>query len=199
MATAAVGFRPHTGWSAAVVLSGSPASPRLVDRRRVELTESRDHDSVFVFHAAAQGDPRAAAARVRAATEEAEARAIRALAQLKADVAAAGHQLVAGGLIVGALRTLPPLADLLRSHALIHSAEGELYRQVLATAGDAQGLALQLLPARELEERAAQTLGLRPALLARQLAELGKTLGPPWGKDQKDAALAAWLALAGSR
>jgi hypothetical protein len=199
MATASVGFRPHTGWSAAVVLSGSPTSPRLVDRRRLELTEGRDHDAIFVFHAAAQGDPKSAAERVRAATEEAEARAIRALAQLKADVAAAGHQLVTGGLIVGALRTLPPLVDLLKSHALIHSAEGELYRQVLATAGDAQGLPLQLLPARELEERAAHTLGLRPAVLARQLAELGKTLGPPWGRDQKDAALAAWLALAGSR
>jgi len=199
MALAAVGFRPHTGWSVAVVLAGSPSSPRLVDRRRVELAEAGDRSSVFVFHSAAQGDPRAAAARVRAATEEAEAHAIRALAQLKADVAIAGHQLVAGAVIVGSVRTLPPLAELLKSHALIHSAEGELYRRVLASAGDAQGLFLLTLPARELEERAGQKLGLRPALLARQLSELGKTIGPPWGRDQKDAALAAWLALAGSR
>jgi len=31
----------------------------------------------------------------------------------------------------------------------------------------------------------------------KRIAMLGKSMGPPWGKDQKDAALAAMVALAG--
>jgi hypothetical protein len=30
------------------------------------------------------------------------------------------------------------------------------------------------------------------------VAALGKTVGPPWGADQKQAALLAWLLLAGA-
>ena len=33
--------------------------------------------------------------------------------------------------------------------------------------------------------------------LRKTIASLGKSLGPPWGKDQKDASLAAMIALHG--
>jgi hypothetical protein len=33
--------------------------------------------------------------------------------------------------------------------------------------------------------------------LLKRVAALGKSVGPPWGKDQKDAALAAMIALQG--
>jgi hypothetical protein len=35
------------------------------------------------------------------------------------------------------------------------------------------------------------------ALIAGQIASLGKSVGPPWGKDQKSATLAAMVALQG--
>jgi hypothetical protein len=38
--------------------------------------------------------------------------------------------------------------------------------------------------------------GLPPQRVASALAEAGKASGRPWARDQKDAALAAWLARA---
>jgi hypothetical protein len=35
--------------------------------------------------------------------------------------------------------------------------------------------------------------------MLQRIAALGKSAGPPWGKDQKDAALAALVALRGRR
>ena len=57
---AALGFRVHTGWAAAVVLAGPSTAPRVIDRRRFNLVEETDHDSVFVYHAAAEVDAAAA-------------------------------------------------------------------------------------------------------------------------------------------
>jgi len=37
--------------------------------------------------------------------------------------------------------------------------------------------------------------GMSEPALRKELAVLGKSVGPPWGRDQKDAALAALVAL----
>ena len=50
----------------------------------------------------------------------------------------------------------------------------------------------------ELYEEAAVNIGTSDASLQAQLTGLGRALGPPWQRDQKEAAAAAWLALAGS-
>jgi hypothetical protein len=47
-----------------------------------------------------------------------------------------------------------------------------------------------------LSDHARQALGLSPSKLRDRLAALGQGLGPPWGQDQKEAALVAWMALA---
>jgi hypothetical protein len=48
----------------------------------------------------------------------------------------------------------------------------------------------------ELFEEAASRVGTSDASLRAQLTGLGRALGPPWQRDQKEAAAAAWLALA---
>ena len=50
----------------------------------------------------------------------------------------------------------------------------------------------------ELFEEAAVHIGTSDASLQAQLTGLGRALGPPWQRDQKEAASAAWLALASS-
>jgi hypothetical protein len=50
----------------------------------------------------------------------------------------------------------------------------------------------------ELYEEAAVNIGASDASLRAQLTGLGRALGPPWQRDQKEAAAAAWLALASS-
>jgi hypothetical protein len=78
---------------------------------------------------------------------------------------------------------------------LVHAAEGELYRRVLVRACEACGIRALPIPAKEIELRAAGALGIAPAGLPARLAALGKHAGRPWARDQKESALAAWIAL----
>jgi hypothetical protein len=107
-----------------------------------------------------------------------------------------GHAVTACGLLLASGRALPSLAGILASHALIHTAEGELYRNALAKASEQCGMPLLRVKERELFRRAENDLHVSNAGIEQQLAKLGKSVGPPWRQDEKYAALVAWLALA---
>jgi hypothetical protein len=189
---AAVGFSTHTGWAAAVVLAGTAERPRVVFRSRIELLEGTDR---FVFHRAAELDL-AAAERLVQHAEEVSRRKAR--EGLRALLDPAQVRLVAAGIVGGNARVPSDLAAVLRSHALVHAAEGELFRGALAFASEEAGLKVTAVPSQKLHARAAAALGLPEADLAARIADLRRGLGPPWGKDQKDGAAVAWLALAGA-
>jgi hypothetical protein len=189
---AALGVRAHSGWAALVAVAGPLAEPVAVLRRRVVLSKERPRQP---FHAA-EGRPLPAAEDlVRRSTEEAAALAERSLEEAVLELRAEGHEPVALGLLLAAGRPLPELPAILASHALIHAAEGELFRDVLRRAGRGCGLRLAEVGERELEEKAQRSLARPLAELQARVASWGKILGPPWTQDEKRAALVAWLAL----
>ena len=188
---AGIGFFAHTGWAAAVALAGPVDSPRVAARRRLDLWEGPD---AHAYHRAAELDPRAARELIARAVDLSRRRAVDALQTLLAEIGARA----AGAVIVGGNARIPAdLAAVLRSHPLVHGAEGELFRNALAAACAAANVQVQIVLARDLHARAAGAVRLPPAELSRRITELGRTVGSPWGKDQKDCAAAAWLALAG--
>lgn len=191
---AALGLRTHSGWAVLVAVAGSTAAPDILLRRRVVLSRQTPRQP---FHAA-EGQPfPAAEALVRRSIEEAAALAETAVIDALVQVRNAGHEVRTAGLLVAAGRPLPGLREVLASHALIHAAEGELFRDALRQAGLRCGLVVTSVREKELEERATATLDRSQPDLRRQLAAWGKALGPPWTQDEKRAALVAWLALAG--
>jgi hypothetical protein len=190
---AALGFRSHSGWAALVAVAGPPAEPAAILRRRVELSRRTPRQP---FHAAEGCLFPAAEALVRRSTDEASALATSAVEGAIAELRARGYETVASGLLLSAGRALPDLRSVLASHALIHAAEGELFREVLRQASGRCGLHLAEVKERELPERAARAAGVPSAELQRRLAEWGKALGAPWTQDEKRAALVAWIALA---
>ena len=115
--------------------------------------------------------------------------AIDGLRDRRYEVATAGQTLSSG-------RALPGLAQVLASHALIHTAEGEFFRQALVEASGHCGLPVHGIKERELLERGAVQFRTTTAALERQINAIGKSIGPPWTQDQKYAALTAWIALA---
>lgn len=190
--TSALGFRSHSGWATLIVVAGSAKEPDIVLRRRVELSRETPRQP---FHAA-EGLPFAEAeALIRRSTDEATALAARAVEDAVAELRAAGHEPVAGGLLLAAGRPLPGLRAVLASHALIHAAEGELFRDVLRQASRDCGLRVTEVRDRDLEEEAARSLRRSTAEMGRLLGAWGKALGPPWTQDEKRAALVAWVAL----
>lgn len=85
--------------------------------------------------------------------------------------------------------------EILAVHFRMHKAEGEFFRDVLARAAQKCALPLVAIPEKRLDACAAKALATPAARLSREIALLGRSIGPPWGNDQKSAALAAWVAL----
>jgi hypothetical protein len=167
----AIGFRCHSGWAVLVVVSGSLASPVLLDRRRVELVDGSLPPQPY--HAVAEGGSLASVIdAVADAAGSAVSHALRSVA--RADVV---------GVVATARRIPTSLDQILASHALLHAAEGHLFeRAVIEAAGDA-GLGVHVVEP--------SSINVLPAVEA-----LGRAIGPPWQKDHKWATTAALIALA---
>jgi hypothetical protein len=193
---AAVGFRAHSGWAAAVVLSGPAEAPVVVMRRRIEMMERRGAGPSQPYHAAVGLDIREAAQLVEGSAARAAALAALALRAMIEDLRGLGHRVAGCGLLLASGRALPPLERILASHPLLHTAEGELFRGALRAASHECGLPLIEIRERELFARAGVHLQLPDAQVERHLAGMGKAIGPPWRQDEKFAAVAAWLAMA---
>ena len=111
------------------------------------------------------------------------------------DLKVLGYQVTFAGLVLASGRTLPDLAHILASHALIHTAEGELFRESVRRGCESLGISVTGYRQRELAEHAKSSFGNASAKIIRQLANAGKALGPPWTADHKAAALVAYIAL----
>jgi hypothetical protein len=194
MKRAGVGFREHTGWAAMVALGGGVKAPVVLARNRYELSEGDLPRAVY--HAARQLDLDNAGRLVRQVELVAHTAAERQLRRTVAELEAGGYEVVAAA--IAAPRELPALPEILGSHPLVHTAEGQLYRDALAEVIELLGLPLTRFVPHELYEEAADHIGTTDASLQGQLTGLGRALGPPWQRDQKEAAAAAWLALATS-
>ena len=186
MTAIGLGFRIHSWWAVAVAVSGTPTSPVVVHRERVTLV---DDPSVQEPYHAAVGLPLDDAMALIESVEEAAASAaestITGFLALLPSLAAVG--------VVGGNRRLPELPRILVSHALLHAAERDLYERAVIEGAARAGLPVTTLPATgKLLDDASEALGVR---VEGVLAALGKSLGPPWKKDHKEATTAALVAL----
>jgi hypothetical protein len=194
MKTAAVGFRVHSGWSAVVAVCLEKGAPVVLWRLRVQLVETFTYRFRQPYHTGermALAEGREFIAGVR---EKGRELAYRAIHELQAVLEERGYQLIRGALLLASGRPLPELEKILASHALIHTADGELFRECLLHASGRCGLSVVSIRERELLEQASKALRMpRPSLL-RRVTELGRPFGAPWTQDEKFATLAAWLA-----
>lgn len=191
---AAVGFSVHTGWAASVLVAGSFRAPRVLDRRRIRLSDSDDTVVAQVYHRAVNLPEAKAESFVR----EAQKQALRhALAEIRS--LSDSYPLVAAGVMMSAVTLPSKLSAILRSHPLLHTAEGALYREALAGGADKCGLEVVRIPRRELGSRFASALGMDDEEASEWLAQAGRAIGPPWARDQKDAAMTALIALSASK
>jgi hypothetical protein len=194
---ASVGFRAHSGWAAMVAVSVEKGAPTVLARERIELVETFTYRFRQPYHTAEKlplGEARKFVALVEV---EAARLAHRAIHKLQSELERQGIQATSCSLLMASGKTLPNLEKILASHALIHTADGELFREALSSAAKRSGLATVKIRERRLLEIAEQALRTGPAALLRRLGELGRPFGAPWSQDEKFATLAAWLALRG--
>lgn len=177
----AAGFKAHSGWAALVVIGSSNGDFVVIDRRRIELVD--ETWAKQPYHAA-EDLPAAEARRlVQRGIDAAHRIAKR---EMRAFVKrAAGHEIVACAVLVGTPMPDWTIEQIRSVHVRMHKAEGVLFPAALIAAAEACDLNVVAIPEKEL-----------PATFDNDVAKLGKTVGPPWGKDQKTAAMAAMIVLA---
>lgn len=196
MKSAALGFRAHSGWTALVALSVTKGAPSVLVRQRLQLVETFTYRFRQPYHTAARMPADQGQAFISRLESEARRLALRAVRELQENLYAQGYELQRCGLVLASGRKLPPLPQILASHALIHTADGELFRQAILQACADNSLASATIKEGEILSEASRLLRMKPSDLTRRISELGRPLGAPWSQDEKLAALVAWLALA---
>src|SRR6266481_5513432 len=196
MKRAAVGFRVHSGWSALVTVSLEKDEPIVLSRERVHLVETFIYKFRQPYHTAERMPLERARVFVDASMVEAKRLAGSVLRSTQKELGSKGYELARAALLLASGKALPGLEDILRSHALIHTADGEHFREALRHSCADCGVEITCIKERELLDRGVKTLRMKREKLLRRLTELGSGFGSPWTQDEKYAALAAWLVLA---
>ena len=195
MKPAALGFRVHSGWTALVAVSLQDRFPLPLFRERPNLVRTFTYEFRQPYHTAEKKPPGEGQEFINLVRSEAEALALLAIESARSGLQRQGYELRCCGLLAASARPLPELARILASHALIHTADGELFREALLHGCKEHGLETLIVKENELLARAGHALQLSAPDLTARLSALGRTLGSPWTQDEKFATLVACLAL----
>jgi hypothetical protein len=195
MKQAAIGFRAHSGWTALVAMTLENDSPQIILRERPHLVKIFTYEYRQPYHTAEKVSLTEARGFILRVRSEARLLSYRAIHTVQANLQKQGYALKYCGLLLASGKTLPGLSQILASHALIHAADGELFREALLHACKRCGVESFTAKESELVERAVHALHLQPIELQERLSNLGHSLGSPWTQDEKFAALVAWLSL----
>jgi hypothetical protein len=168
----------------------------VIDRRRIELADPADGEWARQPYHAAEGLPSARAkAVVNRGITTARTMAVNEIKQAIARVEEAGHTVTGCAVLVGTPMPDWSVDEILAVHFRMHQAEGVLYRDVLIDAARACKLKVIEISEKRVSEEAARVLKQSAEQLSQHVSALKAQVGAPWGKDQKDAALAAMIAL----
>lgn len=194
MDPAAIGFRVKTGWAAAVLLGGPKDAPVVLDRGRLQLSDPEVPESRQPYHAGFGSEQ--TDARTIARLEGIVERFARGeFADLFRDYRAIGRTPRAAAVVAGSL--VDP-ATIRNPHMRAHACEGRLYRLLIESAMRRRRLPVRVILERNLFQTAEVELGRAAEELGASLTSLRPEGPGPWRGEEKAAALAAWLTLAGA-
>lgn len=186
------GLKAHSGWAVLVVLGRQKDDLVVVDRRRIELVENEWAKQPY--HAAEGLKSEVARDLVKRGIDAAHKNAVREIrAALKRETDRK-NEVKACAVLVGTPMPDWSVDEILAVHFRMHKAEGVLFRDALFNAAKECKIKAVEIPEKDLMSHAERELKTPAEKLATQIAALGKSVGPPWGKDQKEAALAAMIA-----
>ena len=168
----------------------------MLARDRPHLVKTFTYEFRQPYHTAKRKPPADAHDFIARMRDEANALAYQAISSVQASLQRQSYELRSCGLLFSSAKPLPDLPRILSSHAMIHTADGELFREALLHACERRGLQTLAVKEGELFDSATHTLQLQRDAIVRRLVQLGNALGSPWTQDEKLATLVGWLSLA---
>jgi hypothetical protein len=195
MKRAAFGVQMHSGWGVLVAVSGAPQAIEILARRRIVTADPEMPGAIQPYHYAMNLKLPESDKHLANCAAASTRLAVAAIGDLVEELNARHFHIVGSAVLLASGRSLPPLEKILASHPLIHTAEGEFFRNTVSRACEDLQISVTAIRQRELDERAKAAFGNAASRVLGSIASLGKTIGPPWTKDHKTAALAAALIL----
>jgi hypothetical protein len=192
-ARTAVGFTVKSGWASAVLIAGTATNPRVLESQRVDLSDPSIPESRQPYHAGfATARPNGPGlSRLIASVERFGGQSVTGLIRQYQTVE---HELRGAGVVVGSLIDPTRIGN---EHIRIHALEGRLFRGVVEDTIARHELACSVWRERDLYGFAARMFKRSEDELRGTVAALGRGIVGTWRAEQKAAALAAWLVLAG--
>ena len=196
MKNAAIGVRMHSGWGVIVCVSGNSVAPEVVDRRRIVIIEPTMEGAKQPYHFVESLGLEDAEHHLKKCAAVSQRLALKAISEMLDAVSARNYRVAGCGMLLSSGRALPALPNILASHALVHTAEGEFFRKVVREACEHCRITVVGIRERELDDRATAAFGKTAARVRQHISNLGKTVGSPWTQDEKTAALAGLIVCA---
>ena len=190
----AIGFRVKTGRATAVVMAGPASAPRVLSRRSLQLFDPVIPESYQPWHAELELPAAEAARVVPKALKAVERVAESALRELVGEVQPALGSILGISLVAGSSTDPESIRN---PHMRAHAREGQLFPSALAAAAKAMRIPSVTIAESEVFTFAAKRLGKTPQAVKRAVTEMGHAVGKPWSAEEKCAAAAAWITLAG--
>jgi hypothetical protein len=194
MERAAFGIQMHSGWGVIVAISLEPLE--LLARKRIVTADPEIPGAIQPYHFAAQLEHAQQEKHLSCCQASSCRLAVTAIGEVISELNQRHYRIVGAAVLLASGRPLPALEKILVAHPLIHTAEGEFFRQTAARALDELQIPVTSIRERDLDERTKAALGSRASRVQATISKLGTAVGPPWTRDHKTAALAAALILA---
>jgi len=196
MKRAALGARMHSGWGVVVAVSLDGASVELLDRRRIVTIDPRIAGAKQPYHHVARHGVPDAEKYLASSAGVSERLARTAIEELVRELHGRGYRVTGCAVLLASGRPLPPLEKILAAHPLLHTAEGEFFRNTVRSACEGLKIPVTAIRERDLAEQTKAAFAKTAGRVQHRIETLGKSIGPPWTKDHKSAALAASTILA---
>lgn len=196
MKLAAIGIRMHSGWGALVATSGNAATVEVIDRRRIVMTDPNIPGASQPFHFAAKMGLSEAKKYLSNCSKISEELALTAVHAVVRELHNREYRVTGSVVLLASGRRLPTLPEILASHPLIHTAEGEFFRSSFWRACERLDLHVTGIRECDLDECAHAVFGRVSDQAWRRISSLKNSLGSPWTDDQKKASFAASVVLA---
>src|SRR5215475_4091125 len=176
MRRAAIGIRVHSGWGALVVAAYFNGAIAILDRRRIDITGTTDAGARQPYHAARNLQLPEAEAFIANAFAAAHTTASSGLREVMDALRAQKYRIVGCAILMAAGRPLPPLEKILAAHPLLHTAEGEFFRQAFAKACESNSIRVTKIKERDLEAALKQKFPRSALRIKEKVQLLGRTL-----------------------
>src|SRR5262245_4733002 len=140
MQRAIIGIRVHSGWGALVAIHGQGENLEIVERRRVDIIEPRTPGAAQPFHFVENFQVTKARDFIEKCSTVSRRLALAAIENIAGELRERSFEISAVAILLSSGRPLPAFEKILQSHAMIHTAEGEFFRQAFREAAEALGI-----------------------------------------------------------